>query len=139
MGYSLGKEFLVVLEISAVYIILSLIVALIIDNIFNIHKISKPLNIDDKADVEEAKKKAKAKSKNGPISYKLKLFLVIFFQVIICVIAIFYLRKFVYSLPFIKRHLKHIMPNVYDGEIVISFIFIGTQYNLLDKLVQLAS
>ena len=137
MKYSFAKEFLVVLEISAVYIVLSLIVALIIDNIFNIHKISKPLNIDDKASVLAITERAK--SKHGQLGYKLKLFVTIFLQVIICVIAVFYLRKVVYTLPFVNRHLKYISPNIYSGEIVIAFIFIGTQYNLLDKLVQLAS
>lgn len=137
MNYSLGKEFLVVLKISSIYIILSLIVALIIDNIFNIHKISDPLNIDNKEDVNMILKKTK--HKRIKLKYKCKLFSTIFFQVIICIIAIFYLRKFVGSLDFVKIHEKYISPNIYSGEIAIAFIFIGTQYNLLNKLVQFAS
>lgn len=137
MNYSLGKEFLVVLKISSIYIILSLIVALIIDNIFNIHKINNPLNIDNKEDVDKILEKTR--NKNGKLKYKCKLFLTIFSQVIICIIAIFYLRKFVGSLDFVKIHEKYISPNIYSGEIAIAFIFIGTQYNLLNKLVQFAS
>lgn len=137
MKYNLGKEFLVVLKISSIYIILSLIVALIIDNIFNIHKISNPLNIDNKEDINILLEKTKGK--RGKLKYKCMLFLTIFFQVIICIIAIFYLRKFVGSLNFVKIHEKYISPNIYSGEIAIAFIFIGTQYNLLNKLVQFAS
>jgi len=137
MNYNLGKEFFVVLEISSIYIILSLIIALIIDNLFNINKISIPLNIDNKKNVNKLLNKTKHKNIN--FNYKLKLFLTIFLQVIICVIAIFYLRKFVNSLSFINIHKKYISPTIYSGEIVIAFIFIGTQYNLLNKLVQFAS
>ena len=137
MNYSLGKEFFVVLEISSIYIVLSLIIALIIDNLFNISKISVPLNIDNKKIVNKLLKKTK--HKNTDFMYKFKLFTIIFFQVIVCVIAAFYLRKFVNSFSFINIHKKYISPTIYSGEIVIAFIFIGTQYNLLNKLVQFAS
>jgi hypothetical protein len=139
MKYSLSKEFFVVLKISTVYIIAALIVALIIDNLFNIPKIQrkrKPFNIDNIQSVIQIKKE---ESYGKDWAYKFKLFISIFLQVIICVIAVFYLRKFVHTLSFINKHKLFISPNIYSGEIVIAFIFIGTQYNLLDKLVKLAT
>ena len=137
MKYNLGKEFFVVLKISSIYIVLSLIVALIIDNIFNMHIISSPMNIDNKNSIDLLIQKTKIKNNNA--RYKLKLFFTIFLQVIVCVISIFYLRKFVHTFSFVKKHKKFISPTIYSGEIAIAFIFIGTQYNLLNKLVQFAS
>lgn len=114
------------------------IIALIIDKFFFLIRYKEVKNFSKK-DIELQKKISSEKKKNNLFLYKLNLFFNIFFQVIICVIAIFYLRKLIQHLPFIKKHVKNITNSIFDGEIVISFIFIGTQYNLLDNLIDIAS
>lgn len=56
-------------------------------------------------------------------------------QVIICVISIYFIRKIVKLIPLsLKWGHYNDMRYIYEGEIVISFVFIGSQPKLLKKI-----
>jgi len=65
----------------------------------------------------------------------IKLFIEITSQVICCVLAIYYIRKIAKLIAIhLGEHIKTYLPPVYNGEIIISIIFIATQFNLLRKI-----
>jgi len=104
-------ELLKIIQFSILYIIFTIVLAHIIDVIF-----FNPY--------EDIKNQS-----------KFKLFWEITLQTIACVIAIYYIRKIVKAIPFIFQHkLDDDWESVYNGEIVVSFIFIGSQQNLLKKI-----
>lgn len=104
-------ELLKIIQLSVLYIIFTMVLAHFIDVIF-----FNPY--------EDIKNQS-----------KFKLFLEITLQTIACVIAIYYIRKIVKAIPFIFQYkLDDDWGTVYNGEIVISFIFIGSQQNLLKKI-----
>ena len=61
-----------------------------------------------------------------------KILFDIILQVILCVIAIFYIKKIVRIFPFFLNQKYHV--SQYNEEIVISFVFIASQQNLLKKI-----
>ena len=101
-------EILAMIQYTIMYIILSMIFAHLIDVIF----------FDPYIDISDKKLST--------------LFVDVVLQIILCVIAVFYIRKIVRIFPFLLNS-KYKIPN-YNDEIVISFIFIASQQNLLKKI-----
>lgn len=102
------------LLISIIYIIVTLIVAYFIDSFFSFI-FEKNLDLDKK--------------------HNIRILIEITIQVIICVIAIYIIRKFVKLIPkSLKWGNYNEMRYIYEGEIVIAFIFIGSQPKLLKKI-----
>ena len=102
------------LLISIIYIIVTLIVAYFIDSFFSFI-FEKNIDLDKK--------------------HNLRILIEITIQVIICVIAIYIIRKFVKIIPkSLKWGNYNEMRYIYEGEIVIAFVFIGSQPKLLKKI-----
>ena len=102
------------LIISIIYIIVTLIVAYFIDSFFSF-LFEKKLELEKK--------------------HNIRILIEIMLQVIICVISIYFIRKFVKLIPLLLKwgHYND-MRYIYEGEIVIAFIFIGSQPKLLKKI-----
>ena len=108
------REIGYILVISFVYIIITIVVAHLIDDFF--------------ANIFERNEKLRTKN-------NFKIFYEVVFQVLTCVIAIYIIRKIVKLIPIILKWDKYNdMEYIYEGEIVISFIFIGSQPKLLQKI-----
>ena len=108
------REIGYILVISFVYIIITIVVAHLIDDFF--------------ANIFERNEKLETKN-------NFKIFYEVVFQVLTCVIAIYIIRKIVKLIPIILKWDKYNdMEYIYEGEIVISFIFIGSQPKLLQKI-----
>jgi hypothetical protein len=108
------KEIGYILFISFVYIIITIVIAHIIDDFF----------------VSIVERELKLKDKNN-----FRIFYEVVFQVLTCVFAIYLIRKIVKLIPIIfKWENYNDMGYIYEGEIVISFIFIGSQPKLLQKI-----
>lgn len=68
---------------------------------------------------------------------KIKLFIELTLQTLCCVIAIYYIRKIINFI--VGRHKDTDLTQIYNGEIIISIIFIATQDNLLKKINHLVA
>ena len=101
-------ELLGIVQYTILYIIFSMIFAHLIDVIF----------FDPYKDIKEENLQ--------------KLFIDVILQIILCVIAVFYIKKIVRLFPFFLN--KKYNVSEYNDEIVISFVFIASQYNLLKKI-----
>jgi hypothetical protein len=72
--------------------------------------------------------------------YSYILFLEIVLQCLIIVIMVFYIQKIVKLIPVlfpVDKNYKKYRVSEYDGVIIISLIFVGTQNNLINKIREL--
>ena len=69
---------------------------------------------------------------------KLKILMIVFIQIIVNVICVYYIKKIVQTIPFIFNHPPYGNYNYnideFNGEMIFGFIFIGAQFNLLNKI-----
>ena len=107
------RNLLNLLGLSLLYIVFTMIAAHIIDAVF----------YNPNEDIKHAN--------------KIKLFIEIVLQTLCCVIAIYYIRKIANFI--VGRHRDTDLTQIYNGEIVISIIFIATQDNLLKKINHLVA
>jgi len=107
------KNLFNLLSLSLLYIIFTMIAAHFIDAVFH----------NPREDIKYA----------NPI----KLFIEITLQTLCCVVAIYYIRKIVNFI--MGKHRNTDLTHIYDGEIIISIIFIATQDNLLKKINHLVA
>ena len=102
------------IQYSILYIIFTLIFAYLIDQVFF-----------DK--YEEIEKES-----------KLKILAIVFIQIIVNVLCVYYIKKIVQTFPFIFNHPPYgnYTYNIdeFNGEMIFGFIFIGAQFNLLNKI-----